>query len=204
VIALKLSLAIFLLRVLVTRWQRWIIATTIALSTTFGVGYFFFAIFQCGYFYNINVFIHRMVRGQCASMSVGLGINYTYAALVTTSDWSCVIIPIFVLRESTMPLRRKLVVGGLMIFASVYVFRTACLDHIPNLKGQRLRRINRENALPPQHHNSYRRILCQRLQTIHLVHDRTRRRHHRRIPRHTTTSIYETRRTHSPSLQRFL
>lgn len=132
-IALKLSLTIFFLRVLITRWQRWIIVTTITLSTTFGVGYFFFAIFQCGYYYNINVFINRMVRGLCASMSVGLGMNYTYAALTTTSDWSCVVIPIFVLRESTMPLKRKLVVGGLMLFASVYVLCIACLDHIANL-----------------------------------------------------------------------
>jgi hypothetical protein len=62
-----------------------------------------------------------MVRGQCASKSIGLGINYTYAALATISDWACVLIPIFVLRESTMPLRRKLVVGGLMFFASLYV-----------------------------------------------------------------------------------
>jgi len=118
-IALKLSLAIFFLRVLVTRWQRWIIVTTITLSTLCGVFYFFFAIFQCGYFSNIAIFIHRMVRGQCASMSVGLGMNYAYAALATTSDWACVVIPIFVLRESTMPIRRKLVVGGLMLFASL-------------------------------------------------------------------------------------
>jgi hypothetical protein len=121
-IALKLSLAIFFLRVLVTRWQRWIIVTTITLSTIFGVFYFFFAIFQCGYFSNITFFIRRMVMGKCASKSIGLGMNYTYAALTTISDWACILIPIFILRESRMPPRRKLIVGGLMLFASLYVW----------------------------------------------------------------------------------
>lgn len=132
-ITLKLSLAIFFLRILTILWQRWIIVTTITLTTLFGIVNLFFAIFQCGYFSNITVFVERIVHNQCASESVGLGINYTYASLATTSDWTCVLIPIFVLRESTMPMRRKVVVGGLMIFASLYVLGVmASTDLIAN------------------------------------------------------------------------
>lgn len=123
-IALKLSLAIFFLRILIIPWQRLIILTAITLTTTFGIVNLFFAIFQCGYFSDISVFVYRIVRNQCANKAIGLGINYTYAALTTTSDWTCILIPIFVLKESTMPMRRKFLVGGLMIFASLYVLKT--------------------------------------------------------------------------------
>ncbi|QDS72485.1 hypothetical protein FKW77_009989 [Venturia effusa] len=85
----------------------------------FGIITLFFAIFQCGFFSHISVFVIRIVSNQCASEALGLGINYTYASLATISDWTCILVPIFVLKESAMPLKRKLVVGGLMIFASL-------------------------------------------------------------------------------------
>ncbi|TLD18271.1 Aldehyde dehydrogenase [Venturia nashicola] len=120
-ITLKLSLAIFFLRILRILWQRWIILTTITLTTVFGIVDLFFAIFQCGYFSEITIFVDRLVHNKCASKGLGWGINYTYAALATTSDWTCVLVPIFVLQASTMPTKRKVVVGGLMIFACLYV-----------------------------------------------------------------------------------
>lgn len=120
-VMLKLSLAVFFLRILTILWQRWIILTTVTLTTVFGIVNLFFAIFQCGYFSDITVFVDRLVRNKCASEAIGLGINYTYASLATTSDWTCVLVPIFVLQKSTMPTKRKSVVGGLMVFASLYV-----------------------------------------------------------------------------------
>jgi hypothetical protein len=117
--ALKLSLALFFFRIMVMRWQRWIILASITASTVFGVAYFFFAIFQCGWFSNIDMFIGRIVQGKCANKSVGLGMNYTYASLATISDWVCGLIPIFILRESTMLLKAKLIVCGLMFLAAV-------------------------------------------------------------------------------------
>jgi hypothetical protein len=119
-IALKISLGLFFLRFLITKWQRVLIIATVTISTIFGVAHLFFAIFQCGYFSNIEVFISRMISGTCAAQSVGKGMNYTYAVLTMITDWICGLLPIFVLHESTtMPKKTKIAVGGLLAVGSV-------------------------------------------------------------------------------------
>jgi hypothetical protein len=118
-IVLKLSIGLFFLRILVTRWQRLFLVSTIALATIFGVAHFFFAIFQCGLYAHIEIFIVRMVAGTCAKPKVGLGMNYTYATLTTFSDFVCGLLPIFILRESNMPIRTKIFIGCLLALAAV-------------------------------------------------------------------------------------
>ena len=118
-IALKLSLAIFFLRILASQWQRYVIVAAVTVSTIFGIAYLLFAVFQCGMFDSINIFIVRLVGGMCAKKPVGLAMNYTYAVLGTISDWTCGLIPIFLLRKSNMPLRAKIIVCGLLLFAAM-------------------------------------------------------------------------------------
>jgi len=118
-IVLKLSLAMFFLRILAAQWQRWLIIAVVSISTAFGVAYFFFAIFQCGWVDNIDVFITRMILGQCASKPVGMAMNYTYSLLGTISDWTCGLVPIFLLKGSNMPRKTKIVVCCLLAFASM-------------------------------------------------------------------------------------
>lgn len=118
-IAFKLSLAIFFLRILITQWQRYLIIGAVTTSTIFGVAYLFFAVFQCGWYTNVDVLILRMVAGKCAPKSVGLGMNYTYATLGTISDWTCGLIPILILRGSNMPRKTKIIVCGLLAFAAM-------------------------------------------------------------------------------------
>lgn len=109
----------FFLRILVVRWQRLVLIVAISTSTIFGVAYFFFAIFQCGFCKNIAVFNYRISEGRCANKFIGLAMNYTYAILTTISDWICGLLPIFILKDSNMPLRAKFVVGGLLAFAAL-------------------------------------------------------------------------------------
>ena len=117
--ALKLSLAVFFLRVLQAQWQRWLIVAAVSISTVFGIAYFFFAVFQCGFVTSIQIFILKMVTGQCADRNVGVAMNYTYAILGTISDWTCGLVPIFLLVNSNMPKRAKIMVCCLMAFASM-------------------------------------------------------------------------------------
>lgn len=118
-ISLKLSLAIFFLCILHTQWQRWIIVAAVSISTACGVVYLFFAIFQCGVVPNIDVFIIRMMSNQCASKPVGMAINFTYSILGTISDWTCGLVPIFLLKDANMPFKAKIVVCCLLAFASM-------------------------------------------------------------------------------------
>jgi hypothetical protein len=118
-IALKLSLAIFFLRILASQWQRWLIVTAVSTSTIFGVAYFFFAIFQCGFVSSIQVLIFRMVNGQCAAKPTAMAMNYVYALLGTISDWTCGLVPVFLLRKSNMPKKAKMIVCALLVFASM-------------------------------------------------------------------------------------
>lgn len=117
--ALKLSLAVFFLRILSNQWQRWLVIGAVSTSTAFGIAYFFFAVFQCGRVDTINVFIIRMISGQCASKPVGMAMNYTYSLLGAISDWTCGLVPIFLLKDSNMPRKAKVVACGILVFASM-------------------------------------------------------------------------------------
>ncbi|KAF2429293.1 hypothetical protein EJ08DRAFT_572017, partial [Tothia fuscella] len=118
-ILLKISLCLFFMRFLITRWQRLVILSTVILATLFGVAHLFFAIFQCGYFTDIDQFIVRIATGACASEPISKGMNYTYAVLTMITDWICGLLPIFILKGSTMPRKTKWAVGTLLAFGSI-------------------------------------------------------------------------------------
>jgi hypothetical protein len=100
ILTLKISLGIFFLRIMVTKWQKWVIYITITISTVFGFSNFFFSVFQCGYFSSIWVFLERKATLEhCVSRQAGLAMGYTQSTISTGSDWMFAILPIFVLRN---------------------------------------------------------------------------------------------------------
>lgn len=119
VLILKVSVGLFFLRIAVDIWHRRLIYFAICLSTTYNVAFVFFTIFQCGLFHNMLQFLERRLEGQCASPHAILGVSYTHAAITTLTDWIFVLIPILLLRGSSMTTKEKLIVGFLMMFASV-------------------------------------------------------------------------------------
>lgn len=53
--ALKISLGLLLLRVLVRKWMRWAIYITLIISIIFGSAYLFLVMFECGNPANFSV-----------------------------------------------------------------------------------------------------------------------------------------------------
>lgn len=117
---LKISLAGFFLRALVRTWHRYIIYASVALSTTFSVAYFFFTLFQCGFFTNILEFgIKRVTGKQCVSPQWAVSMGYAYAVITATTDIIFVALPIIVLRGTKMGKREKGTVCFIMALAAM-------------------------------------------------------------------------------------
>lgn len=113
---LKLSLAVFFLRVCIERWQRWTIYIVTALYTLYTIGYLFVAVFQCG---NPVDFLVHELKNECIPWSILSPLNYTHASLNAITDWVCAILPIFVLQRSNMPTKAKWSVCGLMVLGAL-------------------------------------------------------------------------------------
>lgn len=116
-VVLKLSLAVFFLRVVTERWQRYVIYTSVTLYTTAGMAWFFIVLFQCG---NPVHTVENAALGKCLSFEHITGpLNYAHGALNAITDWSFAIVPIFVVRSSQMsPKARASVIGILALGAA--------------------------------------------------------------------------------------
>jgi hypothetical protein len=116
---LKITLAIFFLRIMVSTWQRRIVYAAVGLSTTFNLGYLFFVIFQCGIPAGPSMFFIRRVTGQCTTSAQILGVSYAHAGITTTTDLIFGILPIPMLKHTTMNQREKITVSFILILAAV-------------------------------------------------------------------------------------
>ena len=90
-----------------------------AISTIFSFVYLFFAIFQCGYPKSGWVFMANKLTGRCASKPTILGMGYTHAVIMSATDWMFAILPISLLRNSTIPRREKITVWFILTIGAV-------------------------------------------------------------------------------------
>jgi hypothetical protein len=109
------------LRIAIEPWHRTLIYSTVAVSTLFSIAIFWFALFQCGYYSNPTDYIWKRLTDACASNSATLGMVYTHAAITTLTDWTFLLFPLIILRNSLMKPVDKLTVAALLMFASVSV-----------------------------------------------------------------------------------
>lgn len=116
---LKISLAIFFLRIMVRPWQRRTIYLAVGFATLFNIGYFFFAIFQCGYPSSALVVINKRIANKCVTRSQILGLSYTHGAITSLTDIVFAFLPIAMLRSLKMNRREKVTVGLILLLAAV-------------------------------------------------------------------------------------
>ena len=130
-LAFKISIGLFYLRIFEKKWQRRTVYGVMAVSTIFSLVAFFFAIFHCGTPKSGLLVYTRQRDGQCSSDASVLGIGYTHALIVSTTDWLYAIMPIPLLMETRIPKREKVIVGGILALGAMYV--SAQLFHITSL-----------------------------------------------------------------------
>lgn len=116
--ALKGALALFFLRIIVESWQRKVIYATLTVSTVFGTGYFFFAVFQCGVPHGTSLWMKKL-SGECLGTSSILGLGYTFALVNALTDLVFVSLSIPMLKKVRITRREKVIVGGIFFLASV-------------------------------------------------------------------------------------
>lgn len=131
-VALKISLAIFFLRIVVRQWQRRVIWVVTAIYTIYATAFAFVAVFQCGIPTN---FLIKEAVGICIKDDVLQPLNYIHASLNAISDWTFAFLPVFVLWNSQMPRSAKISAGLLLSLGAVgSIISLVRIAYIPGLK----------------------------------------------------------------------
>jgi hypothetical protein len=89
-----------------------------AITLCTGVVFFFVTLFQCwpiSYFWNTNQ------KGSCVSPDVIIALTYLYSVFSVISDFTCAILPIFLVAKLNMGRRTKLAIIPLLAMACVSV-----------------------------------------------------------------------------------
>ncbi|ESZ98168.1 hypothetical protein SBOR_1437 [Sclerotinia borealis F-4128] len=130
--ALKLSIAVFLLRLSNIPLHRYIILTTLVVCEIGGLFYFLVFIFQCqpsNYFWTK----YTDGTGKCIDSNIPVVAGYAYSAITCASDWILSLIPIFVVWNLQMTPRDKMSVA--IILSMGAVASTATIIRMPYLRG---------------------------------------------------------------------
>jgi len=131
-IFLKLSLAVFFLRIVVKPWQRWLIWGTLITYTMFSIAYLLIALLQCG---NPHDFLVNTVTEKCMSFpKIVEPLGYAHSTFNAVTDWVFAILPIFVLQEAQLPRAAKLPIICLIILAALGSISSCIrIAYIPDL-----------------------------------------------------------------------
>ena len=109
--ASKISIAIFLLRVVFERIHKWILYIAMAISIVAGLTFFFVTLFQCN---PISLFWDRDQDGQCLDPYIVVVLAIIYSVFAIISDLTFVILPIFLLWDLRMNRRAKIALVPLL------------------------------------------------------------------------------------------
>ncbi|GJC90371.1 satratoxin biosynthesis SC1 cluster protein 4 [Colletotrichum liriopes] len=116
-IASKISIGYFLLRITVRKIDIWIIYTVMMLTVCTGVVFFFVTLLQClpvSYFWNKST-----QEGHCVPMDVIIALTFLYSAFSVICDFTFAILPIVLIWKLKMDRKTK--------FALVPVMAMACI-----------------------------------------------------------------------------
>jgi hypothetical protein len=118
-VTLKISLALFYLRIMVEPVQRSVVLIALGIAVTYGIVYFFFIVFQCGAPIQGAVFWQRFISKSCVSDSTVLGMAYSHSAINSITDLVFAALPVNVVWSSQMGIRQKILVSGIMMVGTM-------------------------------------------------------------------------------------
>ncbi|KAF2148600.1 hypothetical protein K461DRAFT_298000 [Myriangium duriaei CBS 260.36] len=137
---LKLSIALFFLRIPQRRWQIWTIRVSVTIFTIYSTGFFFLALFKCGSPDKFN-----FIYGHCLSWDILGWVIYTSAILNAIVDWILITTPILVIWGSMMSRQSKVqvcailmlgIAGSLLSVARIPFIKHLRIIHSPEYFGQ--------------------------------------------------------------------
>jgi hypothetical protein len=110
---IRLSIAVFLLRICIKPIHRWIIYGTLTMVICFSIFYFFLVLFQCT---PVNFFWgqYEGVKGHCINPAAVPDASISHSAVSFTADWILGLLPVALLWDLKMNTRTKISVAGLL------------------------------------------------------------------------------------------
>ncbi|CAJ2503689.1 Uu.00g110830.m01.CDS01 [Anthostomella pinea] len=130
--AIKASIAIFLLRICVERSHKIIILAVTAITEVYSAIFFILFIVQCQ---PVSLFWQRFgadpPAGHCNDARIISDVFYGYSAISCLTDWTYSILPIFIVVKLQMSTRLKVSVA--LILASGAIASTATIVRFPYL-----------------------------------------------------------------------
>jgi hypothetical protein len=115
-IASKISIGYFLLRITIRKMDVWIIYSVMAVTVLTGAVFFFVTMFQCT---PISYFWNKAQEGTCISMDVIIGLTYLYSACSVVCDFTFAILPMAIIWTLNINKRSKLALVPIMAMACV-------------------------------------------------------------------------------------
>lgn len=111
--SIRLSIALFLLRICINPSQRWVIYGTLTMVFSFSIFYFFLALFQCK---PVSFFWRQYagLEGSCINQAVVPNAAIAHSVVSFTADWILGLLPVVLLWHLKMNTRTKVSVAGLL------------------------------------------------------------------------------------------
>jgi hypothetical protein len=109
-VLLRLSIAVFLLRICVKRFHKYLIYGTMIMVIVYSMFYLLLAVFQCqptSYFWNQ----YAGAEGTCINKSIFPDATFAHSAVSATADFVLGILPVSIIWDLKMNLRTKVSVG---------------------------------------------------------------------------------------------
>lgn len=114
-IALKLSLGAFFLRIIASQWQRRVVYVVMIAATIANVAETFYLIFMCG---DPHDFTEKIILNKCTSWLSMAFVAYGQNAVNTLTDIILALLPISLLWETNMKKAQKWTVGLILTLAT--------------------------------------------------------------------------------------
>jgi len=124
---IRLSIAVFLLRICITRTHRFTIYGTLGLVLGFSTFYLFLVIFQC---HPLSFFWGQYagMKGSCIDAAAVPDASIAHSAISFTADWILGLLPIFLLWNLQMNTRTKVSVAACLSLGFLCVHPSLCLE----------------------------------------------------------------------------
>lgn len=117
-IMVKISIGLFLLRVIVSRVQRCIVYLVVGTTVVVGIVFLFVTVFQCS---PVAYFWDRGLAGKCFDMEVIIGLTYFYGTVNAICDFTFGLLPVFLVWNLEMDKRVKIVLIPILGMGCLYV-----------------------------------------------------------------------------------
>ena len=116
--AIKGSIGMMLLRILIAKSHRMILYITLGAYELYSLAFFLIFVFQCWPISNFWLQFAN-VPGHCVDTTVTVNATYGYSAIACVSDWIFSILPFIVVMGLNMKARDRFMVGIVLAMSAV-------------------------------------------------------------------------------------